>query len=110
MKIKLFIIDITMKLSNKCLEYYIFIAYNLALYIKPLISVYNKMLKNLLILGFAILVVHAGMYKKHVYDTSSGARCLDGSPAYVLMHEGAEKEKILLYFLGGGFCEGSTEQ
>lgn len=62
------------------------------------------MLKNLLILGFIALVVQAGFYKKHVYDVSTGARCLDGSPGYVLVHEGAEKDNILLYFLGGGFC------
>lgn len=66
------------------------------------------MLKNLLILGFVVLVVHAGMYKKHVYNESTGARCLDGSPAYILLHEGAEKENILIYFLGGGFCQGNS--
>ena len=42
--------------------------------------------------------------------TDSGAMCLDGSPAGFYYHpgSGASKNKFLIYFHGGGFCEGVT--
>lgn len=43
-------------------------------------------------------------YKKVVHNTDPEAKCLDGSPAFLYLHEGSEKDKFLIYMIGGGFC------
>ena len=43
-------------------------------------------------------------YKKIIHNTDPEARCLDGSPAFVYVHEGGLKDHIMLFFLGGGIC------
>ena len=47
------------------------------------------MLKNLLILGLILAICKASNYTKHVHNISTGARCSDGSPSALLIHEGA---------------------
>ena len=45
-------------------------------------------------------------YKRVFHPQDRGAACLDGSPAamYVSEGSGANKDKFLIHFKGGGFC------
>lgn len=51
---------------------------------------------------------HAAPYKKVIHNTDPKAKCLDGSSPAVYLHQGEEKNKFLIYFQGGGFCQGSS--
>ena len=46
------------------------------------------------------------LYKLIKHSKERGAACLDGSPAAMYLHEGSglNKDKFLMYFMGGGFC------
>jgi hypothetical protein len=66
------------------------------------------MIDKLLILTLLLASAQAGVYHKYTHDISTGARCLDGSPSAIYVHEGQVPENIMIYFLGGGFCEGSS--
>jgi hypothetical protein len=69
------------------------------------------MKKYLLILVLAILLSasQAQNYKKVVHLTDPEARCLDGSPPAIYVHQGSEKDKFMLFLEGGGFCQGETQ-
>jgi hypothetical protein len=43
-------------------------------------------------------------------DTATGASCLDGSPTgfYYKEGKGSDKNKFLVYFMGGSSCAGIT--
>ena len=43
-------------------------------------------------------------YKKVIHNYDPEAKCLDGSPAVLYVHEGGDPKNILIYFQGGGFC------
>lgn len=58
----------------------------------------------LLICLFIVVISSQEVYRKVIHNTDPEAKCLDGSPASFYIHEGSEKDKILLYFNGGGFC------
>lgn len=49
------------------------------------------------------------LYKLVKLSQDNGAACLDGSPPAIYIHEGSEenKDKFLLLFDGGGFCNGT---
>jgi len=47
-------------------------------------------------------------FKKIIHNTDPEARCLDGSPALIYVHEGGLKDHILLFFMGGGICSETT--
>ncbi len=47
-------------------------------------------------------------YTKVVQTTDPQAKCLDGSPSMYYIREGIEKDKFLLFFIGGGYCGGAT--
>jgi hypothetical protein len=47
-------------------------------------------------------------YRKVVHNTDPEARCLDGSPSFLYVHEGGDLKNILIFFLGGGLCGGAT--
>lgn len=47
-------------------------------------------------------------YQKIIHNTDTKARCLDGSSPAVYFHQGSEKTKFLIYFVGGGYCEGTS--
>ena len=59
---------------------------------------------------FLVQVFQGSPYKLIIHSRERGAACLDGSPAAMYIHEGsgANKDKFLLYFRGGGFCGDST--
>jgi O-palmitoleoyl-L-serine hydrolase len=44
-------------------------------------------------------------YQKIVHKVDAEAKCLDGSPAAIYLHEG-DSRNILFYFLGGADCAG----
>ena len=47
-------------------------------------------------------------YHKVEHNTDPEAKCLDGSPAMIYVHEGGLKDHIMLFFLGGGICSDVT--
>ena len=67
--------------------------------------------KHLLILVLAILisVSQAENYKKVVHFTDPEAKCLDGSPPAIYVHQGTEKDKFMIFLQGGGYCQGGTQ-
>lgn len=49
-------------------------------------------------------------YNLVIHDTIPTAKCLDGSSPGLYLHEGGNKSKILVFFVGGGYCAGSSTQ
>lgn len=47
-------------------------------------------------------------YRKIIHKTDPEAKCLDGSPSLLYLHQGNDKNKFLIYFVGGGLCSGLT--
>lgn len=45
-------------------------------------------------------------YKKIVHTTDPDAKCLDGSPPALYVHQGSETKKFVIFLEGGGFCQG----
>ena len=43
------------------------------------------------------------LYRKVVHETDPEAKCLDGSPAAIYLHEG-DPRKIMFYMQGGASC------
>lgn len=50
----------------------------------------------------------AQLYQKIIHNSDPEAKCLDGSPALLYLHQGTQKDKFLIHFEGGGFCAGLT--
>lgn len=66
---------------------------------------------QILLLLALLLAVHAdNMFTLQLLPTERGARCLDGSPAGLLYHEGTapNNRKFIIYMDSGGFCGGLT--
>lgn len=53
-----------------------------------------------------ILVAQSQKYKKITHTTDPDARCLDGSPPALYVHQGTQKDKFIIFLEGGGYCEG----
>ena len=64
----------------------------------------------LLLTSIVLLANSSGYYHKVVHNFDPDAKCLDGSPGTVYVHEGGDLKKIMIYFLGGGGCGSSTVQ
>jgi hypothetical protein len=47
-------------------------------------------------------------YKKVIHESDPDAKCLDGTPPALYLHEGGDDKKFLIFFVGGGYCEGTT--
>lgn len=47
-------------------------------------------------------------YQKVVHNIDPSAKCLDGSPGFLYVHEGGDLSKIMIFFLGGGICAQDT--
>lgn len=58
-------------------------------------------------LSLFLIIAHAAPYKKVIHNTDPKAKCLDGSSPAVYLHQGEDKDKFLIYFQGGGYCEGT---
>ena len=64
------------------------------------------MIKNLafLLLVSFLSAREEGLYQKVIHNTDAEAKCLDGSPGLIYVHEGGDPKNILIFMLGGGFC------
>ncbi len=56
------------------------------------------------LLSLILLAQSVSYYTKVTHRTDPDAKCLDGSPASIYVHEGGDTSKILFYFIGGGSC------
>lgn len=45
-----------------------------------------------------ILTTSSGNYKKIIHNSDPEAKCLDGSPGLLYVHEGGDPAKILIFF------------
>jgi hypothetical protein len=65
-----------------------------------------------MILIFCVLFLTAVTqmpYQRIIHNIDPEARCLDGSPAALFIHQGSEKDKFMIYFEGGGMCSGINQ-
>lgn len=63
-----------------------------------------NLLTLLLIIYLIILTNTQANYKKVIHNYDPEAKCLDGSPGLLYVHEGGDDKKILIFFEGGGLC------
>lgn len=69
---------------------------------------------SLLQLAFLLAIAGIGLseslYTLVLHSQDRGAACLDGSPTGLYYHlgSGANRNKYMIYFNSGGFCEGFT--
>ena len=49
-------------------------------------------------------------YTKVTHNTDPEAKCLDGSPPIVYLHEGGDTKKFVFHLIGGGACLGTDLQ
>lgn len=66
-----------------------------------------------LLLVFLLLITvasSASNYTLVLHSQERGASCLDGTPTGLYYHigSGANKNKFMLYFDSGGYCDGFT--
>lgn len=67
--------------------------------------------KTLLLVCLAVLAHCAEEpYKLVIHNTDPQAKCLDGSPPAVYLHEGGDTKHFMVFFVGGGFCSGITTE
>ena len=63
-------------------------------------------------MGILVLVLTMAhsleLYQKIVHNIDPEAKCLDGSPGLLYLHQGTQTDKFLIHFEGGGFCIGFT--
>lgn len=68
-------------------------------------------MKTAYILALACLLAAAHTaetYRKIIHETEADARCLDGSAPIIYVHEGSDKSRFVIFFIGGGLCSGLT--
>jgi hypothetical protein len=55
---------------------------------------------------FALIVLSntQGNYKKVIHNYDPEAKCLDGSPGLLYVHEGGDIKNFLIFLNGGGLC------
>lgn len=65
--------------------------------------------KVFLIISFIVLVLGAASsdYIKVIHNTDPEAKCLDGSPPMIYLHEGGDTKNIVFHLIGGGVCLGT---
>lgn len=66
-------------------------------------------MKILILVLCLFSVIDAQKYKKIVHTTDPDAKCLDGSPPALYVHQGTETKKFLIFLEGGGFCQGESQ-
>jgi len=47
-------------------------------------------------------------YKKIIHNTDPKAKGLDGSSPAIYLHEGGDTKNFLIFFNGGGYCQGKS--
>ena len=69
---------------------------------------YNKIIAFLfLFFGYRLSIEIP--YNKTIHQTDPEAKCLDGSPPAIYVHQGKQKENLLIFIQGGGLCEGANQ-
>lgn len=69
----------------------------------------QKIIYFLLIFFLFFQVILASDYYRQVFhNTDPEAKCLDGSPTFLYLHEGGDLENFLIFFVGGGSCGSSS--
>ena len=68
---------------------------------------------KIVLLVFLLIVVltensKSDLYKKVIHNIDGEAKCLDGTPGLLYVHEGGQTDKFLIFFQGGGLCGEST--
>jgi len=58
----------------------------------------------LIIIGIVSIASADSLYKKVIHNYDPEAKCLDGSPGLLYVHEGGDTKNILIFFYGGGLC------
>jgi len=53
-----------------------------------------------------IFLANCQPYRKVIHKTDSEAKCLDGTPPAVYLHDGGDHKNFLILFMGGGYCAG----
>jgi len=49
-------------------------------------------------------------FKKVIHNIDPNAKCIDGSPPAIYIHQGSEPSNFIIFFNGGGFCKGGNLQ
>ena len=62
----------------------------------------------ILVLLLLVLASSAELYRKLIHNTSASARCLDGTSPALYIHDGGDQRKIMIFFVGGGYCSGES--
>ena len=68
------------------------------------------MFQMVFLLCWAVLGLSTSLYTLVLHSHDRGAACLDGTPTGLYYHlgSGANRNKYMIYFNSGGFCEGFT--
>ena len=69
-----------------------------------------SLLQLAFLLALATLALAQSLYTLVLHSQERGAACLDGTPTGLYYHlgSGANRNKYMIYFNSGGFCEGLT--
>lgn len=69
----------------------------------------NQRLIQFALVLFLVAYSHSASknYTKLIHNTDPDAKCLDGSPPMIYLHEGGDTKNIMFYFIGGGACMGT---
>lgn len=62
----------------------------------------------LLVCLIATLLALEQPYKKVIHNTDPKAKCVDGSPPALYIHQGNDPNKFIIFFNGGGACGEAT--
>ena len=87
--------------------YHLLINIYIGIKFQPILSIINKMRGIIILLVLiATLALHTSAvnYRKVVHQFDPEAKCLDGSPGLLYVHEGGDPHKILIFMEGGGLC------
>ena len=68
----------------------------------------RRIIAAVVVISLLLAFAQAAPYKKVIHNTDPNAKCLDGSSPAVYLHQGEEKDKFLIYFQGGGYCQGTS--
>ena len=67
-----------------------------------------KIIHQLIILLLISPTFTSDLYQLVLHPSDHGAACLDGSPSGIYVHEGTNKNNLMIFFEGGGSCGGMT--
>lgn len=69
----------------------------------------NKTIIVILLVTFVLSQAQVGqLYKKIIHNVDPDVKCLDGSSPAIYFHQGTDTNNFLIYFIGGGYCMGTS--